>query len=215
MTQAHSYWYRIILMLVGLGAILAISHSGGKWLVGIVGLDAADGVKAHAWKIAAIGLALYTVLMVIPFMPGIEISLALFAAFGELVAVPIYLATLLALSVSFLIGRMVPIRLIAKLLLSFGLRNAGEYVRRLGPLNAHQRLETLVAHAPRRVVPTLLKHRYVAIAVALNVPGNALIGGGGGIALLAGLSGLFTFPRYLAIITLAALPIPLAFLVLG
>ena len=38
--------------------------------------------------------------MVIPFMPGIEISLALFATFGELVAVPINLAILLA----FLIG---------------------------------------------------------------------------------------------------------------
>jgi hypothetical protein len=82
-------------------------------------------------------------------------------------------------------------------------------------LNAQQRLETLIAHAPKRIVPTLLKHRYIAIAVAINVPGNAIIGGGGGIALMAGISGLFTFPRYLTIIALAVLPVPLAVFLTG
>jgi hypothetical protein len=47
------------------------------------------------------------------------------------------------------------------------------------------------------------------------VPGNAVIGGGGGIALLAGISGLFTFPRYLAIVSLAVLPVPLTIMLIG
>ena len=64
-------------------------------------------------------------------------------------------------------------------------------------------------------IPWLLKHRYIAVIVALNVPGNALIGGGGGIALLAGMSGLFTFPRYLAALALAVLPVPLFVLIMG
>lgn len=215
MTQARPHWHRIVLMLFGLGLLLAASHWGGKWLVGIVGLDAAAGIRSHAWKIAAIGLVLYVILMVIPFMPGIEISFALFAAYGQQVAIPIYLATILALSIAFLIGRRVPLRLVADCLSSFSLRKAGCYVRTLESMNARQRLETLVDQAPRRVVPTLLKHRYVAVAVALNIPGNVLIGGGGGIALLAGVSGLFTFPRYLAITSVAAMPVPLAFILLG
>jgi hypothetical protein len=51
--------------------------------------------------------------------------------------------------------------------------------------------------------------------VALNVPGNAVIGGGGGIALLAGMSGLVTFPRFLATVSLAALPVPLFVVLAG
>jgi hypothetical protein len=127
----------------------------------------------------------------------------------------IYLATVAALTLSYLIGRLVPVHLIASLFRYLGQHRAEGLVRRLEPLNARQRLETLISQAPKRIVPTLLKHRYIAIAVALNVPGNAIIGGGGGIALLAGISGLFTFPRYLAIVSLAVLPVPLAVMLMG
>ncbi len=75
--------------------------------------------------------------------------------------------------------------------------------------NAEQRFEVLIEHAPKRVVPVFLKHRYIALIVALNVPGNAVIGGGGGIALLAGMSSLFTFPRFLASVSLATVRVPL------
>mgnify|MGYP001817519750 FL=1 len=113
------------------------------------------------------------------------------------------------------IGRLVPVRVIASLFRKLGQHRAEGLVRRLEPLNAKQRLEILIAHAPKRIVPTLLKHRYIAIALALNLPGNAIIGGGGGIALLAGISGLFTFPRYLITVSLAVLPIPLAVILIG
>ena len=59
-------------------------------------------------------------------------------------------------------------------------------------------------------MPGPLKHRYIAITVVLNIPGNAIIGGGEGIALLDGISGSFTFLRYLAVVSLAVLSIPLA-----
>ena len=94
-------------------------------------------------------------------------------------------------------------------ILFVGLQRAKGLVQSLQPLSAEQRLEVRIEHARKRVVPVLLKHRYIAIIVALNVPGNAVIGGGGSIALLAGLSGLFTFPRILASVSLAALPVPL------
>jgi len=47
------------------------------------------------------------------------------------------------------------------------------------------------------------------VAAAFNIPGNALIGGGGGIALVAGMSGLFRLPTYILMVAIAISPIPL------
>ena len=208
-------WLRIVILLLVYAGLLAVGHWGSQWLIDLVGVDLSPGVKSHARHVVMAGIALYTGLMAIPFVPGIEISLALLAAFGHQVAALIYAATVVALAISYLIGRLVPIRLIALLFESLGQQRSVSLVRRLEPLSAEQRLEVLIAHAPKRFIPTLLKYRYIAIAVVLNVPGNAIIGGGGGIALLAGISGLFTFPRYLAVVSLAVLPVPLTIMLLG
>ncbi|MGA6994478.1 MAG: hypothetical protein WBX50_11355, partial [Candidatus Deferrimicrobiaceae bacterium] len=61
-------------------------------------------------------------------------------------------------------------------------------------------------------VPFLLRQRYLVIGVLFNLPGNALIGGGGGIGLIAGMSRLFPFPKYLLLICLAITPGPIIFL---
>jgi hypothetical protein len=47
------------------------------------------------------------------------------------------------------------------------------------------------------------------LVLLLNLPGNALIGGGGGIAMMAGLSRLYSFPLYLFLISVAVLPGPI------
>jgi hypothetical protein len=86
-------------------------------------------------------------------------------------------------------------------------------VLRIAPLSAHARVDLLIAHAPRRILPFLLRHRYLALFVALNLPGNTLIGGGGGIALAAGMSGIFPIGPYLMTIAIAVAPVPL--LILG
>jgi len=60
------------------------------------------------------------------------------------------------------------------------------------PLEKKERLNLLIDRAPKRLLPLLLRHRYLALAAALNIPGNYIIGGGGGIALFAGVSRLFS-----------------------
>jgi hypothetical protein len=60
-----------------------------------------------------------------------------------------------------------------------------------------------------------LRHRYVALALAVNVPGNSVIGGGGGIMLMAGLSGIFAPLPTLLAIAVAVSPVPLVILLLG
>ncbi|MGA1369426.1 MAG: hypothetical protein ACO394_13000, partial [Blastocatellia bacterium] len=52
---------------------------------------------------------------------------------------------------------------------------------------------------------TILGICLVVLAVALNMPGNAMIGGGGGIAMLAGMSGLFALPVFVMVIAIAVL----------
>lgn len=208
-------WMRFLVLALIYGGVLAGGHWGSEWLVGLVGVDISPDTNSHARHVVMAGVVLYTALMAMPFVPGIEISLALLAAFGSDVAMVLYTATVVALATSYLIGRLLPVRLIAKLFGGLGLHRAEDLVLRLKPMSRKQRLETLTSHAPKRIVPTLLKHRYIAVAVMLNVPGNSIIGGGGGIALMAGISGLFTFPRYLAVVSLAVLPVPLAILLMG
>ena len=208
-------WFRIVVLLLIYGGLLAGGYWGSEWLVSLVGTELSSGVKSHARHVFMAGIGLYTALMAIPFVPGMEISLGLLAAFGQQVAKVIYAATVVALMISYVIGRLVPVRVIASLFQSLGQHRAERLVRRLEPLNGKQRLEILTTHAPKRIIPTLLKHRYIAVALALNLPGNAIIGGGGGIALLAGISGLFTFPRFLITVSLAVLPIPLAVILMG
>ncbi len=197
------------------GGLLAGGHWGSGWLIDFVGMDLGTGAQSQDLQVMVVGIVVYTALMAIPFVPGMEISLGLLALFGPRVAMAVFVATVAALCLSCLIGKILPVSLLATLFGSLGLQRAKGLVQSLEPLSAELRLATLIDHAPKRIVPMLLKHRYIAIIVALNVPGNAIIGGGGGIALLAGMSGLFTMPRFFASVSLAALPVPLFVMLTG
>jgi hypothetical protein len=155
---------------------------------------------------------LYVVLMALPFMPGMEVGLMLMAMLGGGGIVLVYLCTVLALSLSFLFGRLLPPRYLYRALGWLKLDRARNLVKDIEPLGPEERLQFLARSAPSRVVPFLLRHRYLVIGVLFNVPGNALIGGGGGIGLVAGMSRLFPFPKYLFLVCLAITPVPLLFL---
>jgi len=156
--------------------------------------------------------ALYVVLMALPFMPGIEVGLTLMAMLGGGGIVLVYLCTVLALSLSFLAGRFLPPRYVARALGRLGLKRARKLVTDLEPLDAEERLRFLARCAPSSIVSSLLRHRYLVLAVLFNLPGNAIIGNGGGIALIAGMSRLFPFPKYVLLVSLAITPVPLIFL---
>lgn len=156
--------------------------------------------------------ALYIVLTVLPFMPGIEVGLMLMAMLGVEGIVLAYLCTVLALSLSFLAGRLIPPRLVARALGWLTLHRARKLVTDLEPLGPEERLLFLTRSAPSRIVPFLLRHRYLVLAVLFNLPGNAIIGDGGGIGLIAGMSRLFPFPKYVLLVSVAITPVPLLFL---
>ena len=155
---------------------------------------------------------MYVVLMALPFMPGIEVGLMLMAMLGVGGIVLVYLCTVLALSLSFLAGRLLPPRHVARALGWLRLERARKLVTELEPLGAEERFRFLAQSTPSRIVPFLLRHRYLVLAVLFNLPGNVVIGDGGGISLIAGMSRLFPFPRFVLLICLAITPVPLLFL---
>ena len=56
---------------------------------------------------------------------------------------------------------------------------------------------------------------YMRFEIPANIPGNALLGGGGGILLVAGLSRVFKPFWMLLTLAVAVVPIPFSILVLG
>jgi hypothetical protein len=116
---------------------------------------------------------------------------------------------------SFIVGRLLSLQGLITLLDGLRLRRAGQLLRTIAPMNAEDRLAFLVSNAPNRVVPLLLRHRYLALAIVLNLPGNIVIGGGGGIALMAGASRLYSVPAFLITTALAVSPVPIAILLFG
>lgn len=201
---------RLLKIFIFVAAIVAL-NLGGNWI--LQQLDFQLFPRHDSLMHAAIlGIAiLYILLMAIPFMPGIELGLALMLLLGHKGALLVYLCTLAALSLSFAVGRLIPTLALIRLLewLHFG--RAGELLRRLEPLDQQQRLDMLYSLAPSRALPLLLRHRYLAVMLLLNLPGNAVIGGGGGIGMAAGISRLFPFPLFVLLIALAVAPVPILF----
>ena len=182
----------------------------------------AEGLVTIAVKAAGVAFpellqtrGLYQMKPDLPFVPGAEIGLAMLTAFGASIAPLVYCATVLAMLLSYLVGLLLPVTVLVRMLTVFRLRKAADLVSRAARLPRQARVEMLLDGAPPRVVALALRHRYIALALAVNTPGNAVIGGGGGIMLLAGLSGIFApLPTALSIM-IAVSPVPLAVALLG
>ena len=166
-------------------------------------------------KAIMIGAVAYIGLLAMPFVPGAEIGIALLAGFGAAIAPLIYVCTVAAMMLAFTIGRFLPISALERLLRVLRLRRAADLVARAAPLSKDERVALLLEGQSKRVLHLALRYRYVAMAVAVNTPGNSIIGGGGGIMIIAGLSGIFTPLSTFLTVLLAVSPVPLAVIFLG
>lgn len=176
--------------------------------------------RSHAWldspgappvlmPAMAIGLlALYTLLIALPFVPGVEIGLALLMAAGPGIAPWVYLATLLGLTLAFAAGSLIPSAPLQRILEDLRLFGPGRMLARLDPLDGEARLALLTTAAPGWL-GRAARFRYLVLALLVNLPGNAVLGGGGGILFLAGFSRLFSPLPMIATLALAVAPVPL------
>lgn len=196
-------------------ALLAGGWAAGKWFPAFVELRADAFSGPMAWTMIMLTALVFIIVTAIPFVPGAEIGIGLIMLVGTDILAVVYLSMVAALTISYLVGRFIPINKTAAAFHYFGLNKAADLANQMAPLKPRQRLDFLTERAPRRILPFILRYRYLTLFVVLNLPGNTLLGGGGGIALIAGLSGIFPFPAYLLTILLAVAPLPLFILITG
>jgi len=151
----------------------------------------------------------YVLCMILPFMPAIELGLILLAMLDIQGVLMLYLVTVVALITSYSIGRLIPVHVLKRLFEFLHFPNASELLCSAEACDETEQINRFIEHAPKRMIPFLLRHRYCVFAVAINTPGNMIIGGAGGIAMMSGLSRLFGF-RLFALATLIAVsPLPI------
>lgn len=166
-----------------------------------------------AMTLMAAGIYLITSAM--PFVPGAEIGLALLMVFGARIALLVYGCMVAALWLAFAAGHLLPKSTLQKAFTALRLKRAAVLVRRAEGMSHRERHLFLTQNASGRMLPFLLKNKYLAIAVLFNLPGNAILGGGGGIALFAGMSRLYAPLWFCVASALAVAPVPILFLLFG
>lgn len=201
-------WLVVLFRFSLIAAAIVLLNSGVSWVI--------ERLEIQVWpehleivdRMVLTGVILYICLMALPFLPGVEIGLAFMMMLGTKGVVLIYVCTLMALAIAFGLGRVCPTHLLISVLRWLHLTRAEGLLSSFDATPPEERLRFLSDKASTRVVSTLLKQRYLLLALLLNLPGNVVIGGGGGIAMMAGMSRLYSFPKYLLLVALAILPGP-------
>ncbi len=218
MASNHSPVRRRWLILFRIGLVVAFIvcvNLFSRWLGHQLEIEVRASNDHMIQGIIIISLIVYTVLIAIPFVPSVEVGWGLMLLLGADLAPLVYLFTVVGLSASYIVGRWIPESRLQTFLEELSLTRASQLVGKLKTLDTEQRLSLLLARAPAKFIPTLVRHRYLAVAVALNIPGNTVIGGGGGISLVAGMSRLFGFSRFVLTLAVAVAPVPLLIVIFG
>lgn len=204
--------FRLGLRILVIVAVVYAIHLMMNWATARAGAAGRDGLMLGV--LTALLLA-YALLIAIPFMPGIEIGISLLILKGASIAPLVYAATVMGLSLALLAGRFTPYTWLHGLLADLRLRRASNLVEHLAPMSREERLEHLAERAPHWLRPMVRTGRYLLLAVLLNLPGNSVIGGGGGIAFIAGFSRLFRPSIAILVIALAVSWVPLIVWIYG
>ncbi len=208
-------WIRFAVFALLLVLLAFAANRLGAWLLETVQLEITDLNKNYMYSAIFLSMVFYALLLAIPFVPGVEIGFGLIIMFGTPLVIPVYISTVIGINLGFVLGRVIPVKRLQSLLRFLYLERAANLIGHITPLPHGAKMQTLAAAAPKRFVPFLLRHRYLAIAAAINIPGNAVIGGGGGIGMLAGLSRIFPWPLFTLTVALAVAPVPLLILAFG
>ena len=142
----------------------------------------------------------YAILLAIPFVPGLELGLLIMVLFGAPGAIVAHVATVTGLLMSFVVGERMAACSTTK-----------DAAARFMAWAQSKRPKGGEDAGPRhhKLGVALKNYRHLALAILLNLPGNAVIGGGGGIAFLSGASREFAWPAFVLTCALATAPLPL------
>ena len=215
MTQNGLSPSSLFLRLFFLVVFLVLATWGAHMIRDALNLQIRPDNEQQVHRAIMLGSAAYVGLLALPFVPGAEIGLAMLAAFGTSIAPLIYITTVASMMLAYIVGRSLPIGALERLLSFLRMRRAAALVARAAPLSKEERIAMLLDGQSKRALKLGLRYRHIALALAVNTPGNSIIGGGGGIMMMAGLSGIFSpLPTFLTI-AVAVSPVPLAVMFLG
>ena len=200
------YFFAFYIVLLG-GGWLA-----GQWLPRLIDLNMTPRGEPIIHNVIMTMMVVFIIASALPFVPGAEIGFAFIMLFGGKIAPLVYAGMVSALLIAFLVGRLVPLSVVTRILKRFGLKKAAAFSSELAEIDPEQQLMLLTRNSPSKIAPAALRHRFILLAVVLNLPGNSLIGGGGGIAFIAGVSKMFSVRGYVLTVLIAFLPVPLFFL---
>jgi hypothetical protein len=204
---------RLVLRLAMIGLVVWAVHWVIVWLEG---QTHSIGAPQHLSLLILLAmLAAYALLIAIPFVPGIEIGLALMLLQGRTSVPLVYLATVLGLMLAYTVGARLGYPALDRLFADLRLHRAGRLLDRIAPLTPAERLDLRVARLPGWLAAIATRYRYVVLGLCINVPGNGVLGGGGGLALLAGFSKLYSAPATILTFLIAVAPVPMLFWVFG
>ncbi len=202
-----------IVKLLVLGCLIFLAVKISEAISAGLDIDLMPHNEAMINKVILVGLGTYVALMATPFLPGAEIGIALLAGFGASIAPAVYVATVIALTLSYFVGRLVPPETTIRFLRTIGLVRTAARMQDMSALTYDELIGKMTS--AKNLTGWLCRYRYLTAILLINLPGNILIGGGGGIAMAAGMSRLFHPVGFFVAVLIGVLPVPLAFLMMG
>lgn len=194
------------LLTLGVGAFWAM-HQLFAWTEG------QDDTMQLPARLAV--LALYAMLIAIPFLPSFNLSMIFMLMQGPDQIWLAYGATVIGFCLPFVAGRLIPEPYLIGLFDRLGMRRMSEVIGDTQAMPTKDRLRLITDLSPPRLKPLVNKWRYIAFWAALNFPGNVVIGGAGGLLLVAGLSRLFAPLVIFGTISVSLCVIPIVITVTG
>lgn len=167
--------------------------------------DLNEAMGMGALLASAVALA---ILLGLPFVPSVEMGLMMMAVFGRDGAIAAWLATIAGLTLAHAAGRYMPVERLRHWMERQGLMPVDSDEGQSPMLALMDRMH-ISRQRGHRLGAFFVRHRYLLFAALINMPGNSVLGGGGGIALVSGFTRLFRWPLFLLTVALASLPIPL------
>jgi hypothetical protein len=198
-------------LLIVFAILVIISLWLDYWMRGELGMAKKFVMFAQGeWGrgVLIVGGLIYILLLSLPFVPGVELGILLMCVFGKEGIVFVYSATVAGLSLAFLIGRLVP-----KQWIDSGLERLGDSRSCSNQSDEIEKMADCMSfgrkHIPSWLKSYLVKYRYLTVAILVNMPGNYILGGGGGISIVCGTSRRISWKGFLLTIILAVSPVPI------
>ena len=207
-TSKAMFYLRLFLILI---ILLTLVIWLEYWIRGEIGMakDIVEMARGQWGRVALIaGGMLYILLLSVPFVPGVELGLLLMCVFGKEGIVFVYLYTVAGLNLAFVIGRWLPKNWIAAWLEKLGFsRYCADHSEGIEEMLDQSTFGQKFRR--NRFGSYVLKYPYLVLAILFNLPGNYILGGGGGMSLICGASRHIPWKGFFLTVVLATSPFPL------